>query len=506
MNNMRKFFAMILAIVMVMSLATTAFADDGNGYTITINGTAGHTYEVYQIFTGDLSGNVLSNIVWGNGVSAAGQTALGTAATVAEGITDAKAFAASIDQYLTNPQSMTANETTYTLSGLEAGYYLIKDEDNTQDGESGTYTAYMLKVVKDVTATPKDSVPTVDKSVTKQDQNADDFEIGDEVTFILKATLGDNLDEYKTYKVVFHDTMSEGLTYKEITSVTVDDETITSGYTAEHENGVLTVTIDDVIALGAEDGSDIVVTYTATLNEKAEIGQPGNPNEVYLEYSNDPNWDVNGDGQPDNPDEPNEPTGETPKDTVVVFTFELDVTKIDGATADAENPTKLQGAEFVLLNIDKTKVATVVDGKLTGWVDVPAEGEEWPENTTLTSSEEGLFVIAGLDADTYYLRETKAPASYNLLTDPIKVVITAQLNTAEDKGALEALTIAVNDGDATPGVVSTGIVTTTVKNNAGTTLPETGGMGTTLFYILGGVLVLAAVVILITKKRIANAK
>ena len=502
MKYIKKLLALALAVMLVMSLATTAFAAEGNS--ITITGTAGHTYEVYQIFTGDLSGNVLSNIVWGNGVTAAGQTALGAAATVAASLSEAniKEFQADVDQYLTNGTTMTANGNTYTLDNLAAGYYLVKDKDGTQDDEGEAYTAYIIRVVGEVSVNPKDSVPTVDKSVTSEGTNADDFEIGDTVTFILKATLGDNLDEYKTYKVIFHDTMSAGLTFKEYVSATLGTTDVKANFAMTQNGQALTFSCDDIIDLGAKSGDTITITYTATLNSGAEIGQPGNSNKVKLEYSNDPNWDADGDGTPDNPNEPDEPTGETPEDEVLVFTYELDVTKVNGANVNE----KLEGAEFVLLNSDKSKVATVVDGKLTGWVDVPAEGAAWPTNTTLTSDANGLFAIAGLDADTYYLRETKAPAGYNLLASDVKVVISATLNTAEDSAALTALTISVDNGTAENGILDTGVVNATIKNNAGATLPETGGIGTTIFYVLGSVLVLAAVVLLVTKKRMASAK
>ena len=493
MKHTKRILAMVMTVIMVLSLATTAFAA---GNSITINGKEGHTYEVYQIFTGDLSGNTLSNIVWGDGVTTAGQTALGDAATVAAGLTagNIKKFQADIDQYLTNGQTMTASGSTYTLDNLDAGYYLIKDKDNTQEGDDGAYTAYIIQVVGEVNMNPKDSVPTVDKSVTEQGKNADDFEIGDTVTFILKATLGDHLDEYKKYQVTFHDTMSDGLTFKEYVSATLDGTDVKANFEMQQSGQKLTFSCDDIIALGAAAGNTIIITYTATLNANADIGNPGNSNKVKLEYSNDPNWDADGDGNPDNPNEPDEPTGETPEDEVMVFTYELDVTKVDGADHDE----KLQGAEFVLLNSDMSKVATVVDGKLTGWINVPGVDEPWPANTTLTSDSNGLFKIIGLDAGTYYLKETQAPAGYNLLTNPVEMEIVATITDTEETQEVTKLTINDVEGDHT-----TGVVEATVENNAGTVLPETGGMGTTLFYAFGSVMVLCAVVLLVTKKRMA---
>ncbi|MDY3286908.1 MAG: SpaA isopeptide-forming pilin-related protein, partial [Eubacteriales bacterium] len=213
---------------------------------------------------------------------------------------------------------------------------------------------------------------------------------------------------------------------------------------------------------------------------------------VYLEYSNNPNQTGTGTTE----------TGKTPEDEVLVFTYELDVTKVDGQNAD----TKLSGAEFVLLNSDKRKAAVVADGKITGWADVTtADGKTtYPAGSTLTSGVDGKFVIAGLDAGSYYLVETKAPAGYNLLKNPIKVTIAATLDKTENNPALTALTISVDGGAAKDGNLTSGAVETNVENNQGATLPETGGAGTTAFYIIGGCLVLAAAVLLVTKKRMSS--
>ncbi|MDD6876564.1 MAG: SpaH/EbpB family LPXTG-anchored major pilin, partial [Clostridiaceae bacterium] len=267
-------------------------------------------------------------------------------------------------------------------------------------------------------------------------------------------------------------------------------------FTISHTNGTLTVSCNDlkkITNVTIDKDSKIVVRYTAKLLSTAEIGRPGNSNKVYLEYSNNPNQTGTGTTE----------TGNTPPDEVLVFTYELDVTKVDGQNAD----TKLSGAEFVLLNSDKTKVAKVVDGKFVEWLDIPeaVDGKvTYPDGSKLTSGTDGKFAVAGLDAGTYYLVETKAPAGYNLLKNPIKVTIAATLDKSENNPALTALTISVDDGTAENGNLETGAVATNVKNNQGATLPETGGAGTTAFYIIGGCLVLAAAVLLVTKKRMSS--
>lgn len=305
---------------------------------------------------------------------------------------------------------------------------------------------------------------------------------------------------------MFHDTLSAGLQYNGDAKVylvngdadAVDitaSATIAPAAAATTGGGTLTVTFNDLKGVnGVTSSSQIVVEYTAKLLSSAVIGGAGNSNKVYVEYSNDPN--TTGDGT----------TGNTPEDEAKVYSYQLNVVKVDGQNTE----TKLEGAEFVLLSADKAKVAKVADGKLVEWVAVPeaVDGKiTYPDGTTLTSDANGLFGVAGLDAGTYYLRETKAPSSYNLLKSDIKLQIVATLDKTEQTGpALTTLALKVNDGNAVDGDLAAGTVTTTVNNNRGTVLPETGGMGTTVFYVVGGALVLVAVVLLVTKKRMNDAE
>ena len=502
MKKMKRIASLLLAMVMVFAMSVTAFADET--YTITVNGEEGYTYEVYQIFAGDLfveeSGEkILSNIVWGTGVSAAGQTALGDAAAKAATITDtakAEAFADEVAPYLEDGTVMTATGATYTAAVEEAGYYLIK---NTNVPATGAYTDYILKVVEDVNVTPKAVYPTVDKQVLDEVDDAEegavngwgetaDHELNETFQFKLIANLPANeaFDDYKTYKLVFTDTMSAGVTFEKIESVTVDGVKLEEGqYTCTAKNGdagtTWTLTITDAKAIAGvnlTDGAVVEVIYNAHLNANAEIGNKDeNKNTVKLQYSNNPNWDGTGE----------EELGETEEDTVWVFTYEVNAVKVDGATVSTEEgatPDKLAGAEFKLYNAEGKYAKLDGNGKLSAWVT-----EE--EATVITSGEDGTFKVAGLDAGTYYLKETKAPAGYNLLTTPITVVITAV--HAEDASETTATTeIKVND-------VVNGTIT--VENNKGTELPETGGIGTTIFYLIGGTFVIAAAVLLVTRRR-----
>ena len=515
MKHIKKLASLLLVLVMVFALATTAFAEETT-YSITINNsTAGHTYEAYQIFTGDLATNeagnkVLSNIVWGSGVSEAGQTALGDAAAKAETLkteADAKAFAKAVAPYLTTAagSANTVTDGKYVISGLAAGYYLVKDQDGSLTGDNDSYTEYIIQVVGNVTATPKSDVPEVQKKVkdindstdtTKTDwQDSADYDIGDSIPFQLKATLADNVSSYTTYKVVFHDTLSKGLTYNNDAKVYIDG-TETNGFTVTatvNADGTTTLTVscDDVKALGAGNSSVITVEYTAKLNENAVLGSAGNPNEVYLEYSNNPNKSEKG----------NNETGETPKDVVIVFTYKTIINKVD-----SENKP-LTGAAFKLEKLIKGK-----DGAADTWTTV----KEFTVDETTTS-----FTFSGLDDGQYKLTETKTPAGYNTI-DPIYFVIEATHDETADAPTLKTLNAYLTDANGNKqtemkdgesvnidlGTVdlTAGSITTTVVNKSGSELPSTGGIGTTIFYVLGGVLVLAAVVLLVTKKRMSGAE
>lgn len=563
MKKARKLTAVLLSLVMLLALVVPASAAEN--YSITIqNNKTGHIYEAYQIFAGTVSSDVatdgeaegpmLGDIIWGSGVDGAALlTALQiadaekygectTAAEVAkalgaEGATaaDAAAFADIAAQHLTETVEGTAtapnDDGNYIIEGLPAGYYLVKDSLQAGDNQTGQVLSdYIVQVLGNVTMDPKDSdIPTLEKKVAERSKyqknegygmyynDVADWNIGDSVPFKLIASIPNNIESYDEYKFVFHDTLSNAFTLDEGsikvfvaegTAATVEqfEPQDADLYQVAVEGQSFTLTIPDINQLDAHGNpaNYVIITYSATLNQNAEIGLDGNENTAYLEFSNDPN----GDG-----------LGRTAEDTVIVFTYELAGTKVDGETQAA-----LKNAQFVLLNRAKTEAAMVVDGKVKGWVKVATEAaapdvempetyEEWLElnrqhnGLILTSAENGLFNIAGLDDGTYYLREIQAPNGYNLLEEDVKLDIAATTangqnwNSGIATDALTGLTIAVNDGAAQDGDLDTGIVNVTVENNQGATLPETGGMGTTLFYIIGGLLVVGAGVLLVVRIR-----
>lgn len=545
MKKAKKLLGLLLAAVMVLAMGVPTFAASG-GYTITINNAlAGHTYEAYQVFAGDLSEDekTLSNVTWGDGVDGTALLAelddledfqnckdAADVAKVLEGYKDEpqamKDFADIVGQHLTETTSGTVSaynedSKSYTISGLAAGYYLVKDQNGSVSG-TDAYTDFILKVVKNTEATPKSDVPTVEKKVQEDDKyNQDggygngyndvaDWNIGDAVPFKLIGTLPTNFADYDTYQYIFHDTLSAGLDLNEgsikvyyasdksgtgKTEIPSEKYTVNVPGTEEKDECSFEVAFADLTSVeGVTADKYIIVEYTATLNKDAEIGLPGNPNKVYLEFSNNPNSGGEGD------------TGKTPEDKVIVFTYELDVTKVDGKNAD----TKLKDAEFKLYDANGKYVIVDDAGKVTGWADNEEDG------STLKSDENGLFKVIGLDDGTYYLKETKAPDGYNKITEPIQIVIAAATvndqnweATEGPEDALTALEIKVTVGSTTTsgtGDTESGIVATDIENNKGAELPETGGMGTTIFYVLGAILVLGAGGLLIARRRTDSEK
>jgi len=502
---MKKFLSILMAAMMLLAM-TAAFAEEATTYTITITGDTGHTYEAYQIFTGDLAGSVLSNITLGDGVNNNVLTFNGATyedgAKLAEAVTTdtLAAFTELVSKNLaTVAGTSTEADGVYTISGLEPGYYFIKDQDGSvPDGDA--YTKFMVKIVKDVNATPKTDKTTHEKKVSENVKpvtdgktgaagnnynDVADYSIGDTVPFALYSKVPD-LTNFTTYQMTFHDLMSAGLTFNADsvkvsiggTDLAAADFAVTTG-TAD--GCTFEVKINELVGKGYAKGAEIRVDFTATLNNQAVIGLDGNPNQSKLEFSNNPNVDTD--------------TTTTPWDYVLVFTYELDVTKVDGA----DTSKVLSGAEFVLKNAAGSFVTVDANGKVTGWV------ASQDAASVLTSDATGIFKVIGLDDGTYSLVETKAPEGYNLLANPIEVVINAttvnnQNYTGTPSDALTALEIKV-DGSPATGDTATGIVEATVENNVGATLPETGGIGTTLFYLFGSIMAAGSALILVVRRR-----
>lgn len=476
MKKIKKLASVCLALIMALALAVPAFAAGETG-SITINdAVVGQTYTVYQIL--DLESYNTSANAYAYKATTAWNTFINSSAIKGVYVNvdtqgyvtwvenaDAAAFAKAAQAYakdhsIANQGSVTATTTTVSFTGLDLGYYLV---DTTLGTLCSLDTTNPSVVIEE-----KNEAPTNVKTVQEDSNNAwgetNDADIGQTVNFKSTITAQAGAENY-----VFHDTMSAGLTYTGVTGITLNGTTVdASNYTVTApaaDGDTFDVTFTQAFCDTLAAGDQIVISYTATLNENAVVGLPGNPNTSKVSYGDSSN------------------TKYTPESQTKTYTWDLDILKY----ANGDESKVLENAQFVLLNSAKTKVATIVSGKITGWVDVPAAGQDgtitWPANTVLTTGANGKIEIDGLDADTYYLREVKAPDGYNKLADDIQVTITGA-TTDEGTGALTYTTFVAK-----------------VNNQSGTELPSTGGIGTTIFYVLGAVLVVGAGVVLVTKKR-----
>lgn len=354
---------------------------------------------------------------------------------------------------------------------IEQGYWLFVDVTNFQDDDDANSLVMVDTAgLAGVTITPKTSLPTVEKKVKDDEantpnwQDSSDYDIGDNVPFKLKATLPANLDSYKTYSITFHDTLADALTYNDDAVVMIGNTNVTTEFSIDYDEDANTLTIScaNVRGItGVNKNTLFEVFYSAELNENANIDPAvGNPNKVYLEYSNDPYDSTK--------------TGKTKEDLVQVFTYELVINKIDGVTQDP-----LSGAEFTLsrkIDDDDYEVVTT-----------------FTKNDARTS-----FIWKGLDAGEYRLEETVPPEGYNKLDAPIDITITARHEIESANPKLTELTSTKGTADK-----DAGIITETIKNNTGTVLPETGAMGTMWFIFGGAMLVILAGVFMITRKKMS---
>ena len=496
---MNKVLKGLVAVVSTAAMAIAGFAGAasataaGTNYDITVPSTDTHTYSVYQVFTGDLSNGTLSNIKAGqnfNKNNTASKSAADAAAEIAQGTyANNTEKLAAITPYVDLTGTAFGEVSANTALSAPAGYYLLKDKDAVTGDDAATL--FIVQVNGPVTVNRKADKPTFEKKVKdvndstgdKSDwQDSADYDVNDEVPFQLTATLptsDTDFAAYKTYKLVFHDQQSAGLTFnKDSVVVKYGDQTLgTDSYTLETpatDNDTFDITITDAKAVKDAEGNAITVAadgkftveYTSTLNENAVIGSTGNPNEASLEFSNNPN--VGGEGE----------TGKTPTDKVIVFTYQLDINKTFNGGTPAENDLP----KFKLYKFDSTTNDYTID-----------RGE-----VTITKTEDGKYTASfkRVDDGKYKLVETKTPAGFNTAADTL-FEITADHDVESVNPQLTVLKI-----NTTAGNTTTGTVTADVVNQKGSNLPSTGGMGTVLLYVAGiAVFVLAGATLVMALRR-----
>lgn len=551
---MKKFWAILLAMMLVLSMVTVAGATEvenpstgAEGFTITVNpkDDVDHEYQVYQIFTADVETNagvkVLTSVKWGT--NAKNDTdAVRTGDPVPDAVLDAlKAVSGTNQEKLAeitkywNADSTPVDTFASTKAApgtskkLTPGYYLVRDNQAKLEGKDGAATLLIVKVLdQDIVATAKSEKPSVDKQV--QDEVGDAEKNGGEVNpegwgesadhalfenfkFRLVATIPVNADynDYPTYKLVFNDTMSKGITFVQIDSVKVngialkDTDYVCTATAGQKGAGKVgenqdkpswTLTIEDLKKVTKENTSILVVdnitvevVYTAYLNEEAQVfnasaNSTDNKNSVDLEYSNNPNADG---------------MGKTPEDHVWLFTYVVNNTKYANT---ADEGKELEGAGFTLyygdgsdnrvVKLMKKTLETpdpLEEGKFYVYEDqtVPT-GYVAVENNEMITTANGKFNIIGLDHGTYTLKETTVPATYNPL-DPVTITISADHKEV------------AGGASASMELTAASTMNNKLVNKSGATLPETGGIGTTIFYVLGGMMFVGAALILVVRRK-----
>lgn len=532
----KKLLAALLAVAMVCAMAIPAFAENSEG-----DVDSHHTYSAFQIFKGDVEGNnikdfKISNVDWGSNIinnSDDFLNKLREADPIGPLFTNAKsaqevlavisqwhdsddfsiAFARFVCHYLysndANPTYVVrAGSNALTIPEAKAGYYLFVDTtDFSKDDSYHSYNSFLLMVTKgnwNVPITPKAEKPTVEKKVYDNPDGTStggfgssaDHAINEKFQFQLTATLPDSTnrayDYYDKYSVIFHDTLSEGITYDkddELDSVVIKSNGNTYNITDSSKYTIDTTDLEsqnsfvvniDVKACAKDAGFDlnngatITVTYTAHLNDKAYVntagGSTSNINKVYLTYSNNPKDESS--------------IGKTPESTpVYVYTYQLNNTKHQ----DTEKGPALEGACFRLYSDEACTDQSEVQLYQKDGFYYPIKDVLGKEAVEMKSAANGTFNVKGLDAGTYYLKEITPPDGYSACK-VIPVTIKAD-HSRNDQVNLEG-------SNLTNDIVN-------IKAG-GITLPSTGGIGTTIFYVVGGGLMVAAIVLLVTKKRMEN--
>lgn len=465
MKKMKRLAALFLAIVMVLAMGMTAMAVEGNGgdgdsevtsYSISVKDGAeipeNHTYKVYQIFIGtlDSTGKILSDIEYGKNYKGNGTAE--TAYAEAKTITDANKFATDITVEGEPVAELTHTETSAPLPA--SGYYLVIDVSKVSEG-ADQVSKFIVNVGGDIEIEPKVSrIPDFEKTVDGKDATVD-YASGDHIPFTLTATMKEDVADYESYQLTFTDELSDNLSY-DTGSLKVAYKVSDSAEAVEYKSGEyelnvkgknITVSMSDIGNEARVPGAKIIVTYTATLDAGVTSGEVAK-NSASLEFGN------NGDTQG---------VGKTTTDIVKVYTFALDFDKVD------EDGEALDGAGFTLYAEDGTTVVATIEA---------GEGKT-------------NFVFDGLKAGTYILEETTVPDGYNKMENKT-IVISA---------SVDGENVTVNDID--DWTKSDFVFTTDIQNYAGVQLPSTGGIGTTIFYVVGGIMVLGACVLLITKKRMS---
>lgn len=501
MKLFKKLASFILAFAMVMAIAmpSVVMAADGKS-TITVDGaTAGSEYVAYKLFNATDDGNGHFSYTVNSKYETVLKEVTGksTGAEIVkylDGIKDnATAVREFADKVYAKVKTMDVDYTAANgvFAEVDQGYYLIAQ---TKIGTNEAYSLVMLGTAgkNNLTITPKTGVPTFEKKIKEKNdstgvesgwQDASDYDIGDKVPFKLTGTVSDKYGNYKTYYYAFHDKMDDTLEFNADSVVVKIDgkEVAKEKYTLNTKTTdgcTFEVVFNDLKTVSPTKPENVTVEYTATLKDSAKLGSVGNFNKGKLEFNNNPYYE--GEGKPETP-------SETPWDEVVVFTYKLIANKTDGQ-GDA-----LAGAGFTLYKFNK-------------------DTDDYVKVKEIEAGETTKFEFTGADAGKYKLVETTVPDGYNKAddlvfevkgtyeavnkTDPLKAPTLTKLEILDENGK----SITGEDKVFTTNLAA-GTATTNIKNLTGSELPSTGGMGTTVLYAAGTLMILAAAAFLVMKKK-----
>ncbi len=566
MKHTSRILSLVLCLILALSLALPVMAAGDYTITITNSdsiSSAGHKYHAYQIFSGklDSTGTILTEIEWGENIAANAATFLAAlkadadlgvgeanifySAVTAEDVagilaqpahhtsTVMQAFAKAATANITGAPVASSTETnapyTIVIPEAKSGYYLVQDDASVLEGQPNKDVSdFILQVVADVTVEHKGSIPTMDKQVSETGntyQDAIASGITDPHFYRIIAELPDDYMLYDSYYLEFSDNMSKGLSFDEVVEIkalirssgtslvidsgcyTVTTNTITDSTHPMYEGTHLSATLTNTkaltsggnpVVLSAIDAIEII--YKAHVNTDAIVDGNGIPNQATIIYSNNPN--TNGKGE-STPDETN------------VYPINLNLLKVDGK----DKTVALAGAQFLLSRdysdgmTTHKEFAVVEGGKLKEWAH-HAEGDGCAVDnadhlaavaanelgTVLTTDATGNINVGGLDAGKFTLIEIKAPDGYNKLVEEIVISVSITVDETNDK--IETMAGMTNQGQVSFNA-ATATVKLTIDNYKGDVLPSTGGIGTTLFYIFGGLMAAGAAVLLVTKKRMS---
>lgn len=544
MKRMKRIMALLLSLLMVLAMGLTSYAADTS---LTIKTTDGHTYQIYQILKGDVSdlndgSATLANVEKGSSVTSAA-----TAEEIVNALKDKTDGALGNAAYAYvkdgTPVATVVGDGSSKLTTLEEGYYVVTDSYTTTGSDS--LSRYMVAVAGPTTMEPKTETPSIDKKIVDTDKNAatDDYKktdtaaIGDTIEYEITGAVP-NYEGYTYYYYVVDDTLSKGLTLDEGSFVVkVGDATLTKGtdyYVRISQNADGTTSFRlafENIKAYTKDAA-ISIKYNATVNEAAVIGTDPNTNTAKLIYSNNPSQSDRGDkdGVPGEPSD-SVPTGETPEYITKTYVTQIKLMKVD------QDGNALNGAEFTLTGSNLTQVKFTTSTNFTEAEDgtyyklkngaytetvptedtakyyestttkytkttstnlVEATGEQASKNVSSYVGDDGILYFTGLDKGTYTLTETKTPSGFNTI-QPISFEIKGDITDATSTVGGSITWSSENENLTWNATTNTFEIS--ITNIAGKLLPSTGGIGTTIFYVAGSILVLGAAVLLITKKR-----